>query len=546
MPGLRALYVAPHLGAGREARRSCVAVRGVRVGLAGAGAAERIDGEALRGVLSDPGAGEAQPYPRGATRGERAVSGRERAEYRGRDPRRSGRGTGKRSTDRASRPLRRSRFNEARPPARGRRKDSTMATMDGRPDGPQGIDPQSERGKLLMPGGLGALATAAALAGPDTVREAMDAIEKAAREPNADRPGAVVAVLRILVEADDWEHVPDARMQAALLAAADKPDAASMMAAVRAALDPPAAVADVFAAADPEPVLWRADGGAEGEALAGVGEVCILSGPGGAGKSSVALGLAHAAGEGEGDSGEACGLAVRRGPVLLASYEDSPGRLRGRFGWLGERDEWAHVSAALDPLPLWVGDPEGRRAAGLSTYWRPFWRLARSLDPSLVIVDPASVAFAGASPSDGAAVRAFLLALSREAGECGAAVLLVSHDAKAARYGGAPGAAAVSGSAQWIDGARAVLHLGPLAAPEAAGFPEGFTAGRLLRCIKSNYGRTGWGAALVERWEGSRYCGLRIERAIDRDGMDRIEREALGAARKPGKAQPPTGRNAHA
>ena len=63
----------------------------------------------------------------------------------------------------------------------------------------------------------------------------------------------------------------------------------------------------------------------------------------------------------------------------------------------------------------------------------------------------------------------------------------MAHDTKGARNeareGGGPGPGAVSGSAQWTDGARGVLHLS-----------RGEGGGLLLAAVKSNYGPGGWGA----------------------------------------------------
>ena len=83
--------------------------------------------------------------------------------------------------------------------------------------------------------------------------------------------------------------------------------------------------------------------------------------------------------------------------------------------------------------------------------------------PGIVVIDPVSVAAAGLSPNDGGAVRAFLLAVTPEAAEIGAGVLMIAHDTKSARNearaGIGPGPGAIAGSGQWSDGARAVLHL---------------------------------------------------------------------------------------
>ena len=158
-------------------------------------------------------------------------------------------------------------------------------------------------------------------------------------------------------------------------------------------------------------------------------------------------------------------------PVL--SYEDSGPRLAHRFEWYAPPGEWAHVRRARGAAPLWEANPEDRRDNGPSTFWRPWWDAVADFGAGLVAIDPASVAAAGVSPSDGAAVRAFLLGVTGEAERIGAGVLIVAHDTKAARNearaGIGPGPGAVAGSGQWSDGARAVLHLSAAGPATAAG-----------------------------------------------------------------------------
>ena len=191
-----------------------------------------------------------------------------------------------------------------------------------------------------------------------------------------------------------------------------------------------------------------------------------------------------------------------------------------RFEWYAPSGEWAHVRRAQGVGPLWEADPE-RRESGPSTFWRPWWDAVADFGAGLVVIDPASVAAAGVSPSDGAAVRAFLLAVTQEAEQIGAGVLIVAHDTKAARNearaGIGPGPGAVAGSGQWSDGARAVLHL------SAAGPGDK----RLLAAVKSNYGPSGWGARLAPRWEGDRWHGLSLDY-----GEARLSRERVAATRK--------------
>ena len=290
-----------------------------------------------------------------------------------------------------------------------------------------------------------------------------------------------------------------------------------------AALAPPDVLAPLpFGAALPRPVLWRDAGDAAtpperaGTVLC-AGEVAMLSGPGEAGKSTVAVALADAARDG----GTACGLHVARSRVAVLSYEDSGPRLAHRFTWYAAPDKWAHVRRARGAGPLWEADPAYRRDSGPSRSWRPWWDAVADFGAGLVVIDPASVAAAGINPSDGAAVRAFLLAVTQKAEKVGAGVLIVAHDTKGARNdaraGIGPGPGAVSGSGQWSDGARAVLHLSG-AGPEDK---------RLLVAAKSNYGPSGWGARLSPRWDGKKWRGLSLD-----TGQARLTRQRVADARK--------------
>ena len=170
---------------------------------------------------------------------------------------------------------------------------------------------------------------------------------------------------------------------------------------------------------------------------------------------------------------------------------------------------------------MWEADPKDRRDSGRSRSWRPWWDAVRDFGAGLVVIDPASVAAAGINPSDGAAVRSFLLAVTRKAERIGAGVLIVAHDTKGARNdaraGIGPGPGAVSGSGQWSDGARAVLHLSG-AGPDDK---------RLLVAAKSNYGPSGWGARLAPRWDGARWRGLSLD-----TGDPRLSRLRVASCRK--------------
>lgn len=244
------------------------------------------------------------------------------------------------------------------------------------------------------------------------------------------------------------------------------------------------------------------------EALA-VGEVTLLSAPGGTGKSYLTLALAKAAAVAANDEnrteGYACGLTIRAGSTVLVSYEDSAVRLYHRISALRVDDgpgkkprkggDWTgRIHLWEEAEPLWIADPDLRGESGPSPSWAPLWQRVRTLRPALVVIDPASVALANLSASEGVPVRAFLRALAHEAEAAGTGILLVAHDTKAARnatrWGGDPGAGAVAGSASWFDAARNVLYLRRISEGE-----------RLLESLKSNHGRPGWGVVLAEASE---------------------------------------------
>ena len=156
-----------------------------------------------------------------------------------------------------------------------------------------------------------------------------------------------------------------------------------------------------------------------------------------------------------------------------------------------------------DPGPLYIGF-EGERKQGPGPDWPALWAAIRAMvpTPSMVVIDPASAALDSVSMNESGPVRAFMGDLAREAKAAGCGVLVVAHDTKAARNaakeGDTPGAGAVAGSATWFDAPRGVLYLSR----------KGDDGARELRCMKANYGRSGWTVNLAERTEGGRFVGF--------------------------------------
>ena len=177
----------------------------------------------------------------------------------------------------------------------------------------------------------------------------------------------------------------------------------------------------------PRPILRAA--GMSGAVLAD-GAVCLLSGAGGAAKSTLATTLAldvayggeladpdGADGMGKGFSGL---FDVRPGPVMMASYEDPAGvsgwrlrelaRARGATDAVLERVHVAHTAG----LPLYGPTDNGLYNARPEPMrgWAHLWAAADSIRPALVVIDPALDAYTG-DPNNLAAVREFVSALGR-------------------------------------------------------------------------------------------------------------------------------------
>lgn len=263
---------------------------------------------------------------------------------------------------------------------------------------------------------------------------------------------------------------------------------------------------------EPPPVIWQqepeADPSQKCNAVLSVGEVGVLSGPGGMGKSTLVLDVASAAVQAPPERpGTACGLCVRGGPVVLVNYEDAPVRMVGRVKRM--TDEKPGILDKLyvldNPAPLFEADPDQRGAVRPGAQWRRLWRAVQKINPALVVIDPASAALGGLSLNESGPVRWLLTALREQADRAGCGILVVAHDTKEARnnvgQGSAPGAGAVAGSATWSDAARGVLYLHRE--------QDASQSTHRLRCVKANYGRTGWYVALTEQFDNAgRFVGL--------------------------------------
>ena len=246
---------------------------------------------------------------------------------------------------------------------------------------------------------------------------------------------------------------------------------------------------------DPRPLAILSATDQEGVMLA-EGEICLLAGEGGVGKSALAGEIALAVAANAKDAGGL--LAVHRGgPVLWLTYEEAPGELVAR---LKARSVYTTAPDRVFVLDMRGGWPlfgpgnsrDGRAASynarpGRLAGWEVLAAEVVRLRPRLIVVDPVLSAYVG-EPNGAAPVREFLGALATLARESCAGVLALAHSSKSARAGGKNDdrsdlfdSGQVAGSAAWHDGVRGVLTFGYVPNP-----PDG--CNRRLAIAKANMG----------------------------------------------------------
>ena len=252
-------------------------------------------------------------------------------------------------------------------------------------------------------------------------------------------------------------------------------------------------------------------GAGEDGAVLTEGEVALLSGEGGLGKTTAALqiGLVAAAG-----GGLTMGLRVANAPCLIASVEDRAFRMvqrlrriqaeatgsTGRFvmrspsGEFGGEELFAALAdfgfVDLGDEPLFAAENRWEQATPTGA-WERLWCDVDRIAPGggcLVVIDPVSAAFDVEHNSMGS-VRRVVRALRREATNRRASILCVSHSNKRGRGKDADDSDMVAGSAGWVDAVRGVLTL--------TRYPTGGKRDSVLRCLKANYGPRGWGQRLM-------------------------------------------------
>ena len=258
------------------------------------------------------------------------------------------------------------------------------------------------------------------------------------------------------------------------------------------------------------------------------GDLGVLSGAGGAGKTWYALGLAMAAGESEDDRRPVKygGLRVAGPRAVVVGYERGAGTAMLRR--IRSVSDGRGVQVLTRPRPLVVEDADGVKRSG---EWRSTWDAIRDASPAIVVIDPALAALDVERPDAARPVRYALSALNDAAEDVGAAVLVVHHSTKAARYDAqalasmhpdAVAAHALAGSREWHDTPGAALFM--YSAPRG---PNGALRRELL-CTKVNDAPNLWSvrveADTVEVRQSTRF---RRWKAVEL--LDPADREALAA-----------------
>jgi RecA-family ATPase len=220
------------------------------------------------------------------------------------------------------------------------------------------------------------------------------------------------------------------------------------------------------------------------------GDVTILSGDGGGGKTTVALQLAVAV---EQDLGDWLGTVCESGPVIFFSGEEPQAEMR----------RWLHRAArkrGIDPsdignLHFHFANPDAcllgtSRRDGTMAPTALFASLAaaaRDIRPVLIVVDSIAATF-GRNQNDRVSARTFVGMFRQLAREADCAVLLLDHPS----LSGITSGTGRGGSMDWQNATRARLHL------ETVAEEEGGT-GRVLEVKKTNYGPSGEKVKL--QWE---------------------------------------------
>lgn len=300
---------------------------------------------------------------------------------------------------------------------------------------------------------------------------------------------------------------------------------------------PPGAGLDILDEHDPNPapLTWfvaSGDPAQDGFGWMPDATVSVLSGPGQAGKSRIALQLAVAVAIGADGfilpSGKKRPLVPRapqvlvEGPVVYAAWETRKLAWQNRLAAVcRDADAWALLNERLRYVNmkptggLW-GAEHGMHTSTVG-FWLPssleLMRYAAAFKARLLIIDPLAGAFMQ-NENDRALVRAFLSALDQWCEDNGCAVLIISHPAK-------HGDDAQSGSSDWRNGVQAVWDMSAARVKERTKSIPAPNGERQLRLDKVNEA-TDRAPDIYLQWENGRFSEVKPPEGAE-------ERQTVGA-----------------
>jgi RecA-family ATPase len=226
-----------------------------------------------------------------------------------------------------------------------------------------------------------------------------------------------------------------------------------------------------------------------------MGDVTILSGDGGGGKTTLALQLAVGVAV---DLGDWLGTTVESGPVIFFSGEEPENEIRRRLervarkrGLEADDIENLHFHFA-EPDKCTLGSAAANTPIAASPLFNSLRAGAKKVRPALVIVD-SNAATLGGNYLDRVHARTFVSLFRSLAREFGCAVLLLDHPSLSGMTNGSGRA----GNMDWQNTVRALLYL------RSVENDQGAASGRELEVMKSNYGPRGEKTKL--RWEEGAY-----------------------------------------
>ncbi|WP_213740948.1 AAA family ATPase [Bradyrhizobium sp. dw_411] len=212
------------------------------------------------------------------------------------------------------------------------------------------------------------------------------------------------------------------------------------------------------------------------------GDVTILSGDGGGGKTTVALQLAVSVERGLGDW---LGTVTESGPVIFFSGEEPEPEMRRRLHRVARKRgvdpvdmEGLHFHFA-DPDACLLGISQRDGTMAPAALFTSLAVAARDKRPALIVVDSIAAVFGG-NQNDRVHARTFVGLFRTLARQIGCAILLLDHPSLA----GITSGTGRGGSMDWQNATRARLHL------ETVEGGDGST-GRVLEVKKTNYGPCG-------------------------------------------------------